>query len=120
VRGRSGGLFNPPLFIFVKDLAPFELYNLEEETLNYVLSLPDEEKTGYFHNLITRFYSEQELSSEKYKELQLAYRASFMLEKIYRNNRYLKDGFRPVYSKTGLIRDLTNSLYFIPQHLHVH
>lgn len=120
MRGRSGGLNNPPLFIFVKDLAPFELYNLEEETLNYVLSLPDEEKTGYFHNLITRFYSEQELSSEKYKELQLAYRASFMLEKIYRNNRYLKDGFRPVYSKTGLIRDLTNSLYFIPQHLHVH
>jgi len=104
----------------MKDLAPFELFNLEEETINYVLSLPDEEKTGYFHVLITRFYKEQDLSSEKYKELQIAYRASFMLEKIYRNNKYLKEGFRPVYSKTGLIRDLTNDLYFVADNLRVH
>lgn len=104
----------------MKDLAPFELFNLEEDTLNYVLSLPEEAKTGYFHTIITRYYNEDDLSSEKYKELQLAYRASFMLEKIYRNNKYLKDGFRPVYSKTGLIRDLTNDIYFIAENLHIH
>ena len=103
-----------------KDLEPFELFNLPENTLNYVLSLPEEEKTGYFHSIISRFYSDSELSNEKYKELQVAYRASFMLEKIYRNNKALRDGFRPVYSKTSLIRDLINDLYFIEENLHVH
>ena len=103
-----------------RDLEPFELFNIPESTLNYVLSLPEEEKTGYFHTIINRYYADRELSSEKYKELQVAYRASFMLEKIYRNNKAIRDGFRPVYSKTGLIRDLINDLYFIAENLHVH
>ena len=103
-----------------RDFEPFELFNLPEERLNYILALPDEQKTGFFHSIITRYFNDEDLTSEKYKELQLAYKASFMLEKVYRNNKALKEGFRPIYTKTGLIRDLVNDLYFTDDNLITH
>lgn len=95
-----------------RDYAPFELYNLEDDSLNYVLSLSDEEKTGYFHTIISRFYADESLSAEMYKELQLAYRASFILERILRSNKAIAESYRPVYTNSGLIRELVNNLYF--------
>lgn len=95
-----------------RDYAPFELYNLEDDSLNYVLGLSDEEKTGYFHTIISRFYADENLSAEMYKELQMAYRASFILEKVLRSNKAISESYRPVYTSSGLIRELVNNLYF--------
>jgi hypothetical protein len=103
-----------------KDFSPLELYNLDDETLDYALSLTEEAKLGYFHNLISKYYSDEKLSPEQYKDLQIAYRSSFILEKIYRSNKIMQKGFRPVYTRTGLIRELVNDLYFLDTSVNIH
>jgi hypothetical protein len=55
-----------------------------------------------------------------YDKLQLAYRASWTLEKIYRNNKIIREGITLVYTTTGLIREAVNDVYYNKEALTIH
>lgn len=91
----------------------FYLHELEDEVLNEILQLPFEELDSYIYALICRFYTTIPKSSDRYTKLAEAYKASFILEKLYRSNEMLSDNYTAIYTKTGLIREMVNDLYSI-------
>jgi hypothetical protein len=91
----------------------FYLYELEDPILNNILKLPPKELDNYIYALICRFYSEVVLDSDEYNKLETAYKASFILEKLYRTNELLLENFTAIYTKTGLLRELVLDLYEI-------
>jgi len=98
----------------------FNLYDLEEKTLDNLLNLPELSKSKYINELIERFYPEVNPDGEMYADLQLNYRSSWLLEKLYRANPVFKESFTFVYTKTGLVRNMISDLYFTDDHLITH
>lgn len=96
------------------------LQDLEDEILDTILSLREMDKTRYFSSLIEKFFPHVEKDSEEYETLQLSYRASFVLEKLYRETPLIYETFTIVYSKQGLIRDIISDLYFTDDTLVTH
>lgn len=96
------------------------LGELEESKLDFILSFDEEDKTQFFDSLISRFYPKVERNSEYYLALQAYYRGSWATEKLYRNNKFLKECFSVVYTKTGLIRNIWNDMYFTDDDLILH
>lgn len=91
----------------------FYLYELDDTTLDFILSLSLEELDDYIYALICRFYSNISKEDEKHKELKKAYKSSFAVEKIYRVNALLNNNYTAIYTKTGLIRELVLDIYNI-------
>ena len=91
----------------------FYLYELDETTLDFILSLSNEELDEYVYALICRFYPNISNSEDRHKELKKAYKASFAIEKIYRVNSLISNNYTAIYTKTGLIRELVLDLYNI-------
>jgi hypothetical protein len=91
----------------------FYLYELDDSTLNTIIRLPVEELDEYIYALICRFYPTVTKDSERFAELESAYRSSFVLEKLYRTNSMLSENFTAIYTKTGLLRELVLDLYEI-------
>ena len=96
------------------------LGDIDEEKIDLVLSLNEQAKSVFFDSLITRFYPSVDRDSDYYYALQAYYRGSWVAEKLYRNNQYLKDYFSVVYTKTGLIRNIWNDMYFTDDDLILH
>lgn len=101
------------MVFFVSNDRNFYLYELDEETLNFILSLSSSELDRYIHALITRFYRKQLNNKEYYNKLVEAYKASFILEKLYRTNNSVNENYTAIYTKTGLIREIMSDLYHI-------
>ena len=91
----------------------FYLHELEDEALNEILQLPFEELDNYIYALICRFYPTTPKPSDRYTRLVKAYKASFVLEKLYRSNELLSENYTAIYTKTGLIREIVSDLYAI-------
>lgn len=91
----------------------FYLHELEDEVLLHILRLPVEELDSYIYALICRFYPTVEISSERYVQLKNSYKASFVLEQLYRSNDMLSEYYTGIYTKTGLIREVVLDLYAI-------
>jgi len=91
----------------------FYLYELDNTTLNFILSLSQKELDEYIYALICRFYPKVDKTDEKYINLKKAYKASFALEKIYRVNTLLSNNYTAIYTKTGLIKEVVLDLYDI-------
>lgn len=91
----------------------FYLYELDDTTLDFILSLSIEELDDYVYALICRFYPNISIEEERYSELKKAYKSSFAIEKIYRVNSLISNNFTAIYTKTGLIRELVLDLYDI-------
>jgi hypothetical protein len=89
------------------------LYELDDTTLDFILSLSYEELDRYVYALICRFYPKIKPESEEYKNLKEAYRASFIVEKLFRVNGIMNKNYTAIYTKTGLIRELVLDLYGI-------
>jgi hypothetical protein len=96
------------------------LNEVDEDKLDAVLSLNEMGKTIFFATLIQSHFPHIEKSSEQYKSLQVHYRCCWMMEKIYRNNQFMKECFSVVYTKTGLIRNIWNDLYYTEDDLIIH
>jgi len=96
------------------------LNEIEEEKIDIVLSLDDQSKTIFFDNLIQLHYPNIKRESTEYHNLQVHYRACWLMEKIYRNNDFMKECFSVVYTKTGLIRNIWNDLYYTDDDLIIH
>lgn len=105
----------PPYFLreLLSTDSYFYLHELEDETLDEILQLPFEELDEYIYALICRFYPTTLKHSEAYVNLTNAYKASFVLEKLYRTNEVLIDNYTAIYTRTGLLRELVNDLYAI-------
>lgn len=91
----------------------FYLYELDDTTLDFILSLSIKELDEYVYALICRFYANVSIEDEKYNELKKAYKASFAIEKIYRVNSLIGSNYTAIYTKTGLIRELVLDVYNI-------
>ena len=98
---------------YVSNDRSFYLYELDDETLNFILSLNSSELDRYIHALISRFYRKQLSNTEFYDKLVNAYKSSFILEKLYRTNVTVNENYTAIYTKTGLIREIISDLYHI-------
>lgn len=97
----------------------FLLEDFPDEALDQVLSLPPKGKTIYFTKLAKEFY-EMEEESDEFKDLLEMYVSSFYLEKMYRTNRFFNEKFTPVYTQTGMIRNIWGDLFFADDDLITH
>ena len=96
------------------------LYDIKENTIDYILALPEVERLTYYGTLIDKFYPNINKNAIEFEKLLVAYETSFVVEKIYRNNIMFKSGFTNVYTKTGLLRNSISDLYFADDDLITH
>lgn len=90
----------------------FYLYDLDTDILNALL-LDEAELNKYIAFLIEKYYASVQPDTSEYKKLHNAYKSSFILEKLYRSYEYISDNYTAIYTKTGILRELTNDLYSI-------
>jgi hypothetical protein len=98
----------------------FILDELPEESLDAVLSLPPAGKSAYFKKLMDLFYPNLAEGSDEYTDTIETYISSFYIEKLYRTNRFFNEKYIPIYTKTGLIRNIVADMYFISDDLITH
>ena len=96
------------------------LYEVEEATIDYILALSEVERLTYYSTLIDKFYPNITKETHNFDKLLCAYETSFVVEKIYRNNKIFKEGFTNVYTQTGLLRNIISDLYFTDDDLITH
>lgn len=96
------------------------LSELETETIDYILGLPQDKKIQYFKVLIEKFYPDTTEADDSYTTLINTYLSSFYLEKLYRGNKFFSSMYTPIYTRTGIIREVVADLYYTPEHLIVH
>ena len=98
----------------------FILQDLSDESLDAVLSLSVPQKTSYFVAMIKNFYPAIDESTSQFEDLLASYVSSFYVEKIYRSNRFFNEKFIPVYTGTGLIRNIIAEMYYADDDLITH
>lgn len=98
----------------------FILENLSDESLDAVLSLPIDRKAAYFTGMIKSFYPKIEEDTAEFDDLLSTYASSFYVEKIYRSNRFFNEKFTPIYTSTGLIRNIIADMYYADDDLITH
>ena len=96
------------------------LYEIKETTIDYILSLSEVERLTYYGTLIDKFYPTISKETREFEQLLSAYETSFVVEKIYRNNKLFKEGFTNVCTQTGLLRNSVSDLYFTDDDLITH
>lgn len=92
----------------------FILGQLNDDKLEFILSMDQEQLDIYVDNLIQKYYPHlrQDVDHyETYEKIKEQYINSFYLEKIIRMSEPVQEGFIPVYTETGMIRELQNELY---------
>ena len=98
----------------------FLLKDFPDDKLELILALEEEEQIIYYDSLINRFYPHISSDDRIYEDMLAAYHASFVMEKLYRKEKVLQLEFTPIYTKTGLIRNLVNDLYYTTDDLITH
>ena len=98
----------------------FRLEDFSDESLDSILCLTIESKTKYFETMVKSYYPKVDQDTDHFVELVESYISSFYLEKLYRSNRFFNEKFIPVYTNTGLIREVVSDLFFIDDTLIVH
>ena len=96
------------------------LSEIENDTLNFLISMPMDDKKAYFHKLIETFYPKSMNNENEYEDLLESYISSIYVEKLYRSNRFFQESFTMIYTKTGLIRNIVNDIYFLEDDLITH
>lgn len=96
------------------------LEDIPDEVLDQILSLQPKSKSHYFSKLAKEFYPDLNDESEEYVELIESYVSSFYVEKMYRTNRFFNERFTPVYTDTGLIRNIIADLFYTDDDLITH
>jgi hypothetical protein len=98
----------------------FRLEDFSDESLDSILCLSIEGKTKYFEVMVKSYYPKVDQDTDHFVELVESYISSFYLEKLYRSNRFFNEKFIPIYTNTGLIREVVSDLFFIDDTLIVH
>ncbi len=97
----------------------FLLEEFPDDALDQILSLPPSGKTQYFTKLAKQFYDIPE-DSDEFTDIVESYISSFYVEKMYRSNRFFNEKFTPIYTQTGLIRNVWSDLFFTDDDLVTH
>lgn len=95
------------------------LEEFPDDALDQVLSLPPKGKSIYFTKLAREFYDFPDESDEMIQIVE-SYISSFYVEKLFRTNRFFNEKFTPVYTNTGLIRNIWSDLFFTDDDLITH
>ena len=98
----------------------FILEEMPDIVLDQILALTPKAKNHYFKKLTGEFYPNLNEGSEEYKSVIESYVGSFYLEKMYRTNRFFNESFTPVYTDTGLLRNIIANLFFTDDDLITH
>ncbi len=98
----------------------FNLYEMSEHKLESILKLDNDSFDIYIGQIINKFYSKVLPGTPEFESLLIGYKASFEAERLYRTNISLHKGFRVIYTKTGLIRNFINEIYFNDDDLIIH
>lgn len=98
----------------------FILESLSDESLDAILSLSMDRKASYFSSMIKSFYPKVKEDSQQFNDLIASYASSFYVEKIYRSNRFFNEKFTPIYTSTGLIRNIIADMYYTDDDLITH
>jgi len=111
----------PSLFYLRNNVSNiFILQDLPDESLDAVLSLSLTQKSNYFTAMVKTFYENLDEGTEEFEELVASYVSSFYVEKLYRSNRFFNEKFTPVYTSTGLIRNIILDMYYADDDLITH
>lgn len=105
---------------FLLEITMFILGELSDESLDTVLGMNLTDKSTYFTRLITAAYPKIEKNSTEFEELVATYLSSYYVEKLYRTNRFFNEKFTPVYTSTGLIRNIIADMYYADDDLITH
>ena len=97
----------------------FLLEEFPDDALDQILSLTPSGKTQYFTKLAKQFYDIPE-DSDEFTDIVESYISSFYVEKMYRSNRFFNEKFTPIYTQTGLIRNVWSDLFFTDDDLVTH
>jgi hypothetical protein len=98
----------------------FVLPELSDESLEAVLALTVSQKASYFEAMVDTFYPSISKGSSQYTDMVSTYYSCFCVEKIYRSNMFFKEHFTPIYTSTGLIRNIIVDLYYSDDELATH
>ena len=98
----------------------FILEELSDDSLDAVLSLPMDKKASYFTGMVKSFYPKVLENTEQFNDLLSSYASSFYVEKMYRSNRFFNEKFTPIYTSTGLIRNIIADMYYTDDDLITH
>lgn len=106
-----------PSLTFMK---PFLLDDLEDSTLDAILSLPPKARVDYFKKLARSYFPEVKENTNDFEELLENYNSSFYVEKMYRTNRFFNEKFTIVYTDKGFIRNIIADMYYADDDLITH
>ena len=98
----------------------FILEDLADDALDAILALTPKAKDHYFSKMAANFNPKIVVDSDDFKNLVETYISSFYVEKLYRTNRFFNEKFTPVYTQTGLIRNIIADMYFVDDDLITH
>lgn len=96
------------------------LEQITNESLDAVLSLEPKQQANYFSKLTKQYFPKVEEDSQEFLDLIETYISCFYVEKLYRSNQFFQEKFTPIYTNTGLIRNIIPDIYFLEESLIVH
>jgi hypothetical protein len=96
------------------------LCDLSDQQLDAIMNFSSEELETYVSELISKFYPHILTGSDDYEKLLKGYASSIFAEKLYREHSIFQAGFKIIYTKTGLIRDIVNEIYYTDDTLITH
>mgnify|MGYP001175891695 CR=1 FL=1 len=101
-------------------MKPFILDDLEDSTLDAILSLPPKARVDYFKKLARNYFPEVKENTDAFEELLENYNSSFYVEKMYRSNRFFNEKYTIVYTDKGFIRNIIADIYYVDDDLVIH
>lgn len=106
--------------IFSMSVRTLVLKNVPEDKIDSVLALSEQEQDIFFSNLIKKYYPSVDVNTDAFSVLMASYISSWVTEKLYRNNSFMNACFSVIYTKTGLIRNICNDIYYTSDDLIIH
>ena len=106
-----------PSLIYMK---PFLLDDLEDSTLDAILSMPPKARVEYYKKLAKAYFPDVKDDTDEYQNILETYNSSFYVEKMYRTNKFFNEKFTVVYTDKGFIRNIIADMYFADDDLITH
>tara|TARA_R100000329_G_C7601981_1_gene213509 strand:+ start:1120 stop:1416 length:297 start_codon:yes stop_codon:yes gene_type:complete len=97
-----------------------KLWELPEAALDYIISLPPRQRKMYLKEVVTKHYPSASQNEDILNKTIKALESSVLLEKLYRNNEFLKENFTLVYANGGIIRNMVQDAYYSEEDLTIH
>jgi len=101
-------------------MKPFLLDDLEDSTLDAILSLPPAARVDYYKKIARKYFPDIKENSQDFEEIIENYNSSFYVEKMYRSNKFFNEKFTIVYTDKGFIRNIIADIYYADDDLITH